>query len=232
MKELSPDAIERGIACLRRMRRIVDSYGATLRAVATSAVREAVNAGVFLDRARREAGIEIEVDLRRRGGPPDPPRRAAGRAGVRPPAAARRHRRRLDRAADRREGRDAGRAQLQARRRPPHRPLLPRRRGDRRSRSRPAGSTCAASSATSSARSTSTASTSPWPRRARPRRSPASPTPRTGAEPLRTYNCFEFTADEVHGRRHRARPPPHRGRRGPGCPGSSRPGRHRRRRRR
>jgi exopolyphosphatase/guanosine-5'-triphosphate,3'-diphosphate pyrophosphatase len=61
MKELSPDAIERGIACLRRMRRIVDSYGATLRAVATSAVREADNAGIFLERARREADIEIEV---------------------------------------------------------------------------------------------------------------------------------------------------------------------------
>src|SRR5215216_1017972 len=61
MKELSPDAVERGIACLRRMRGIVDSYGATLRAVATSAVREAANANVFLDRARREAGIDIEV---------------------------------------------------------------------------------------------------------------------------------------------------------------------------
>ena len=61
MKELSADAIERGIACLRRMRRIADSYGATLRAVATSAVREAANAGVFLERARREAGIDIEV---------------------------------------------------------------------------------------------------------------------------------------------------------------------------
>lgn len=61
MKELAPDAIERGVACLRRMRRIVDSYGATLRAVATSAVREAANAGVFLERARRDAGIEIEV---------------------------------------------------------------------------------------------------------------------------------------------------------------------------
>jgi exopolyphosphatase/guanosine-5'-triphosphate,3'-diphosphate pyrophosphatase len=61
MKELAPEAVERGLACLRRMRRIVDSYGATLRAVATSAVREAANAAVFLDRARREAGIEIEV---------------------------------------------------------------------------------------------------------------------------------------------------------------------------
>ncbi len=61
MKELTPDAVERGLAALRRMRHIVDSYGATLRAVATSAVREAVNAGVFLERARREAGIDIEV---------------------------------------------------------------------------------------------------------------------------------------------------------------------------
>jgi exopolyphosphatase / guanosine-5'-triphosphate,3'-diphosphate pyrophosphatase len=61
MKELSVDAIDRGVACLRRMRRIVDSYGATLRAVATSAVREAANAPLFLERARAEAGIDIEV---------------------------------------------------------------------------------------------------------------------------------------------------------------------------
>jgi exopolyphosphatase/guanosine-5'-triphosphate,3'-diphosphate pyrophosphatase len=61
MKELAPDAIERGIACLRRMRRIVESYGATLRAVATSAVREAGNAATFIERARREAGIDVEV---------------------------------------------------------------------------------------------------------------------------------------------------------------------------
>lgn len=61
MKQLSPEAIERGIACLRRMRRISESYGATLRAVATSAVREAANASTFIERARREAGIEVEV---------------------------------------------------------------------------------------------------------------------------------------------------------------------------
>ena len=61
MKELSPDAIERGIACLRRMRRIADSYDAQLRAVATSAVREATNADAFLRRARAEAGLDIEV---------------------------------------------------------------------------------------------------------------------------------------------------------------------------
>jgi exopolyphosphatase/guanosine-5'-triphosphate,3'-diphosphate pyrophosphatase len=61
MKELSPDAIDRGVATLGRMRHIADSYGAPLRAVATSAVREAVNADVFLDRARDEAHVEIEV---------------------------------------------------------------------------------------------------------------------------------------------------------------------------
>ena len=61
MKVMTAEAIDRGIACLRRMRRIADSYHATPRAVATSAVREAANAQAFLDRARTEAGIDIEV---------------------------------------------------------------------------------------------------------------------------------------------------------------------------
>ena len=61
MKDLAPDAIERGLAALTRMRRIADSYDARLRAVATSAVREAANAAVFLERARAEAGVEIDV---------------------------------------------------------------------------------------------------------------------------------------------------------------------------
>ncbi len=61
MKQIEPDALERGITCLRRMRAIADSFGATLRAVATSAVREAANAGTFRARARAEAGIDIEV---------------------------------------------------------------------------------------------------------------------------------------------------------------------------
>lgn len=61
MKELAPDAIDRGIACLQRMRRIADSYDARLRAVATSAVREATNAEVFLRRAGEEAGVTVEV---------------------------------------------------------------------------------------------------------------------------------------------------------------------------
>ena len=61
MKELSTDAIDRGISSLRRMQRIAASHGATVRAVATSAVREAQNADVFLTQARKEAKIDIEV---------------------------------------------------------------------------------------------------------------------------------------------------------------------------
>lgn len=60
MKQLSKDAIERGIAALGRMRRIADSHGAPLRAVATSAVREAANAAEFISRAHR-AGVQVEV---------------------------------------------------------------------------------------------------------------------------------------------------------------------------
>jgi exopolyphosphatase/guanosine-5'-triphosphate,3'-diphosphate pyrophosphatase len=61
MKELSADAMDRGIGALGRMQRIAERFGATVRAVATSAVREADNAEVFIGRARREAGVEIEV---------------------------------------------------------------------------------------------------------------------------------------------------------------------------
>jgi exopolyphosphatase/guanosine-5'-triphosphate,3'-diphosphate pyrophosphatase len=62
MKELSPDAIDRAVATLRRMRQIADSYGAReIRAVATSATREAANAGLLIERARKEASVEIEV---------------------------------------------------------------------------------------------------------------------------------------------------------------------------
>ena len=61
MKELSADAMDRGIGALGRMQRIAGSFGATVRAVATSAVREAENAEVFIGRARREAGVEVEV---------------------------------------------------------------------------------------------------------------------------------------------------------------------------
>lgn len=61
MKEIDPEAMDRGIASLRRMHRIATSHGAHLTAVATSAVREAQNAREFLHRAREEAHIEVEV---------------------------------------------------------------------------------------------------------------------------------------------------------------------------
>jgi exopolyphosphatase/guanosine-5'-triphosphate,3'-diphosphate pyrophosphatase len=61
MKQMSPEAMDRGIAALQRMQRIAAGNHAPIRAVATSAVREAQNASVFLERASREAGIEIEV---------------------------------------------------------------------------------------------------------------------------------------------------------------------------
>ncbi len=61
MKLLAPDAIDRGIAALSRMTDVAHSLGATVHAVATSAVREATNRNEFLDRARAEAGIEVEV---------------------------------------------------------------------------------------------------------------------------------------------------------------------------
>ena len=61
MKELSADAIDRAVAALGRFSRIAESQGAPLRAVATSAVREADNREVLLRRARDEAGVDIEV---------------------------------------------------------------------------------------------------------------------------------------------------------------------------
>lgn len=61
MSQLADDAIERAVAALGRFRRIADSHDAPLRAVATSAVREADNRDVLLRRAREEAGVDIEV---------------------------------------------------------------------------------------------------------------------------------------------------------------------------
>lgn len=61
MKELEPDAIDRGVDALTRCRAIADSWDAPITAVATSAVREAANASAFLDRARAEAGVEVSV---------------------------------------------------------------------------------------------------------------------------------------------------------------------------
>jgi exopolyphosphatase/guanosine-5'-triphosphate,3'-diphosphate pyrophosphatase len=61
MKLLQPGAVDRGVAALARMVDVARSFGAEISAVATSAVREAENRNEFLDRVRRETGIEVEV---------------------------------------------------------------------------------------------------------------------------------------------------------------------------
>jgi exopolyphosphatase/guanosine-5'-triphosphate,3'-diphosphate pyrophosphatase len=59
---LSSAAIAEATAALRGFREAMDLAGVTsYRAVATSAVREASNGAVLVERARREAGIEIET---------------------------------------------------------------------------------------------------------------------------------------------------------------------------
>lgn len=61
MKQLRPDAMERGIVSLKRMLAVASSYGATVYAVATSAVREARNQSEFLDRIKAETGLAVDV---------------------------------------------------------------------------------------------------------------------------------------------------------------------------
>ena len=45
---ITPDAIERGIKCLKRFKGLADIHNSEVRAVATSALREAKNRDVFL----------------------------------------------------------------------------------------------------------------------------------------------------------------------------------------
>ncbi|MBT8240297.1 MAG: Ppx/GppA family phosphatase [Acidimicrobiia bacterium] len=61
MKTLAPEAIERGIVSLTRMKEVAESLGATVHTVATSAVREAENRSEFIGRARAEAGVDVQV---------------------------------------------------------------------------------------------------------------------------------------------------------------------------
>ncbi|HTP13528.1 MAG TPA: Ppx/GppA phosphatase family protein [Bacteroidota bacterium] len=61
MKYLSEGAMERGVHSLRRYKVIADSYDATIRAVATSAVREALNQGEFIRRVKTLTGITLET---------------------------------------------------------------------------------------------------------------------------------------------------------------------------
>src|SRR5829696_1904820 len=61
MKEMTDAAMDRGVEALDRFRQVAAIHGAELRAVATSAVREAANQGVFIRRAKEEAGVDVEV---------------------------------------------------------------------------------------------------------------------------------------------------------------------------
>lgn len=61
MDLLAPDAIDRAIHALGRMKQIADAHHAEIRAVATSAVREATNTKDFLQRAKKEVGISVDV---------------------------------------------------------------------------------------------------------------------------------------------------------------------------
>jgi len=59
---LDPAAVNRSLAALKRMKQIADGYQVRkLRAIATSAVREAEDGPEFCRRAREEIGLEIEV---------------------------------------------------------------------------------------------------------------------------------------------------------------------------
>ncbi|MGB9081249.1 MAG: exopolyphosphatase [Desulfuromonadaceae bacterium] len=59
---LSVEARERGLACLHRFSKIISSYGVRqVRASATSAVRDAVNGGAFVDKVFQDTGINLVV---------------------------------------------------------------------------------------------------------------------------------------------------------------------------
>jgi len=61
MKQLSAEAIDRALKTLKRFKKIADSFNAKIRAIATSATREASNREEFIDKVKKITGIEIEV---------------------------------------------------------------------------------------------------------------------------------------------------------------------------
>jgi exopolyphosphatase / guanosine-5'-triphosphate,3'-diphosphate pyrophosphatase len=58
---ITPEAMDRGIKCLKRFKGLAEIQNAHIRAVATSALREAKNRDVFINRAEEELGIRIEI---------------------------------------------------------------------------------------------------------------------------------------------------------------------------
>ncbi|MBM9500752.1 Ppx/GppA family phosphatase [Leptospira sp. 201903071] len=58
---IDSDSFKRGIDCLKRFKVLAENAGAEVRAVATSALREASNQEEFLEAAYQDAGISIDV---------------------------------------------------------------------------------------------------------------------------------------------------------------------------
>lgn len=61
IKQILPDAMNRAVSTLKKFKGIADSYNAKIRAVSTSAVREAHNKNDFIELVYKETGIEVEV---------------------------------------------------------------------------------------------------------------------------------------------------------------------------
>jgi exopolyphosphatase / guanosine-5'-triphosphate,3'-diphosphate pyrophosphatase len=61
MKYLSEAAMDRALLALRQYKKIADASNAQIRAIATSAVREALNKDEFVRRVRTETGIRVEI---------------------------------------------------------------------------------------------------------------------------------------------------------------------------
>jgi len=61
MKYIHEEAMVRGLSVLKRFSDLAKTYGAPVRAVATSAVREALNRDEFIRRVRIETGINVEI---------------------------------------------------------------------------------------------------------------------------------------------------------------------------
>ena len=59
---LSPKAVQRGLSCLKKFALIIQDHGVqVVRAVATSAVRDAANGRAFVEQVFLETGISLEV---------------------------------------------------------------------------------------------------------------------------------------------------------------------------
>jgi exopolyphosphatase / guanosine-5'-triphosphate,3'-diphosphate pyrophosphatase len=61
MKIITEEAVERGISTLKRFKMVCDSFNAEIRAIGTSAIREALNKDIFINAVLEHTGIQIEV---------------------------------------------------------------------------------------------------------------------------------------------------------------------------